>query len=353
MQTKSSSDHRKAFLVLGSCVLIVMLICLGVTCLGGNAFVAAWPTMVALATLSPMPTATPLPTQTPTPSPTLFPLPARTIPLVRAWNKQVKSICLDAKLNFPKPSTMDKTVSDVASGLGLEVRSMGSPCEATMILQVDGKALAASYSGRGSSYTTLYTGWSITGQVTMDMPGQESLKLPMHYVSVPPDKISLDQYDKGPTEPEDVNFESVWAKPLLNFLEQIWGPRVYVWAMGEDNATYVASLQQLQTLGPQNDILTDLMHAVRSPNYYQRERALYALTYFGPAVKPAMPLLIESLEDQSVSVRADAAEALGNIGPEAKSAVPALEKALEQEKDDLWRYHFSNALKKITGKEYK
>ncbi|HTG83460.1 MAG TPA: HEAT repeat domain-containing protein, partial [Gemmatimonadales bacterium] len=55
----------------------------------------------------------------------------------------------------------------------------------------------------------------------------------------------------------------------------------------------------------------------------------------GPAAAPAVPALIEALQDQEASVRFPVCVALREIGPAASAALPALEEALDDRNDDV------------------
>ncbi len=58
------------------------------------------------------------------------------------------------------------------------------------------------------------------------------------------------------------------------------------------------------------------------------QSTIRTLGHFGPLAEPAVPDLVELLQDRDNIVRFVAAEALGNLGPTARSAVPALTEAL-------------------------
>lgn len=62
--------------------------------------------------------------------------------------------------------------------------------------------------------------------------------------------------------------------------------------------------------------------------------AAYALQQLGPAAKPAVPVLTDSLQSRDDSFRATSARALGAIGPAAVEAVPALVKLLDDRSDE-------------------
>lgn len=66
-----------------------------------------------------------------------------------------------------------------------------------------------------------------------------------------------------------------------------------------------------------------------------RNAAAYAISGMGADAKPAVPALIEALNDPEASVRYPVCIALREIGPAAKEAVPALSKALDDRNDDV------------------
>ena len=67
----------------------------------------------------------------------------------------------------------------------------------------------------------------------------------------------------------------------------------------------------------------------------------------GPAAAPAVPALIEALDDSEASVRFPVTVALGEIGPAAKAAVPRLKKMMEEEINDEIAASARRALKRI------
>jgi HEAT repeat protein len=67
------------------------------------------------------------------------------------------------------------------------------------------------------------------------------------------------------------------------------------------------------------------------PAGYYHGKATWGFGALGAAAKPAVPALIELLQDKDKEVRASAATCLSLIGPDAKDAVPALIQALNRE----------------------
>ena len=75
------------------------------------------------------------------------------------------------------------------------------------------------------------------------------------------------------------------------------------------------------------------MQQLQDPDAKARVGAASALARLGPKAAPAVPLLIEALNDQNKLVRTQSIAALGKIGPAAAAAVPVLTPLL---RDDDW-----------------
>jgi HEAT repeat protein len=65
-----------------------------------------------------------------------------------------------------------------------------------------------------------------------------------------------------------------------------------------------------------------------------RNAAAYEIASLGPAGKPAVPALIEALDDPDAAVRFPVTVALGEIGPDAAAAVPRLKQMMFEEIND-------------------
>jgi HEAT repeat protein len=65
-----------------------------------------------------------------------------------------------------------------------------------------------------------------------------------------------------------------------------------------------------------------------------RNAAAYEIAGLGPAAKPAVPALIEALDDPDAAVRFPVTVALGEIGPDAAAAVPRLKQMMFEEIND-------------------
>jgi len=78
-----------------------------------------------------------------------------------------------------------------------------------------------------------------------------------------------------------------------------------------------------------------------------RNAAAYEISGMGPAAAPAVPALIEALDDPAASVRFPVIVALGEIGPAAKAAVPKLKKMMDEEINDEIAAAAKRALRRI------
>jgi HEAT repeat protein len=78
-----------------------------------------------------------------------------------------------------------------------------------------------------------------------------------------------------------------------------------------------------------------------------RNAAAYEIAGMGPAAAPAVPALIELLDDPIPAVRFPATVALMEIGPAAKAAVPRLVAMMDEEINDEIAASARRALKRI------
>ncbi|HVK00295.1 MAG TPA: HEAT repeat domain-containing protein [Gemmatimonadales bacterium] len=81
---------------------------------------------------------------------------------------------------------------------------------------------------------------------------------------------------------------------------------------------------------PLSELISDLKAAAPAT----RNAAAYEIAGLGPAAKPAVPALIEALDDPDAAVRFPVTVALGEIGPEAAAAVPRLKQMMFEEIND-------------------
>ncbi|MGE5230108.1 MAG: HEAT repeat domain-containing protein [Deltaproteobacteria bacterium] len=94
---------------------------------------------------------------------------------------------------------------------------------------------------------------------------------------------------------------------------------------------------------PMSQMIADL----KADAPYTRNGAAYELAHMGPKAAPAVPALIEALQDPAASVRYPVTIALREIGPAAKAAVPALTKVAEEDLNDEVSASALQALRKI------
>lgn len=78
-----------------------------------------------------------------------------------------------------------------------------------------------------------------------------------------------------------------------------------------------------------------------------RNAAAYEISGLGPAAAPAVPALIEALDDPAPTVRFPVTVALGEIGPGAAAAVPRLKKMMDDEVNDEIAAAAKRALRRI------
>jgi len=86
---------------------------------------------------------------------------------------------------------------------------------------------------------------------------------------------------------------------------------------------------------------------LKAPAPQTRNAAAYEISGMGPAAAPAVPALIETLDDPSAAVRFPATVALGEIGPAAEAAVPKLLKVMQEDVNEEVASGAKRALKRI------
>jgi HEAT repeat protein len=128
-----------------------------------------------------------------------------------------------------------------------------------------------------------------------------------------------------------------WTRQLGQLdLQDIRGRWYATYALGQLGPDAV------EAVGPLQKVLENRA----DEHEYVRGNAAWALGRIGPRAKAAVPLLIETLQSQLMSVRRNASEALGMIGAEAEPAVDGLTRLLE-DKDSEVRVNAAVALWRI------
>jgi HEAT repeat protein len=80
--------------------------------------------------------------------------------------------------------------------------------------------------------------------------------------------------------------------------------------------------------------LSEWIADLKAPAPLTRNAAAYEIAGMGPAAAPAVPALIEALDDEVAAVRFPVTVALGEIGPAAAAAVPRLLQLMEEDIND-------------------
>lgn len=107
----------------------------------------------------------------------------------------------------------------------------------------------------------------------------------------------------------------------------------------------VAAVEALWKItGDADDVVARLTAEVAGED--EPEKAADLLAQFGPAAKPAIPKLIESLESENPFIRMNVASGLGRLGPLATDAIPALKK-LKNDPNPFVRQAAEQAIERI------
>jgi HEAT repeat protein len=118
--------------------------------------------------------------------------------------------------------------------------------------------------------------------------------------------------------------------------------------MGEVSPLASATLAGNAALHAYNPDVSEALQALRDADWQVRTAAAMALEEIGARAAAAIPVLIQTLEeDRREDVREAAAEALGSIKPKATEAISALTKALDDPSPYV-RWAVARALNAIT-----
>jgi HEAT repeat protein len=93
--------------------------------------------------------------------------------------------------------------------------------------------------------------------------------------------------------------------------------------------------------------LSEWIADLKAPAPQTRNAAAYEIAGLGPAGAPAVPALIELLDDEMPAVRFPATVALGEIGPAAAAAIPRLKQVVEEDFNDEVAAAARRAIKRI------
>ncbi len=110
-----------------------------------------------------------------------------------------------------------------------------------------------------------------------------------------------------------------------------------------------ASAQGAATAEPESSgrTLTQWIADLKAPAPQSRNAAAYEIAGMGAAGAPAVPALIEALDDPEITVRFPVTVALREIGPAAKAAVPRLKQMMDEEINDEIAAGARRALRRI------
>lgn len=104
---------------------------------------------------------------------------------------------------------------------------------------------------------------------------------------------------------------------------------VIIFAIGILEHPHARQQFDVQRLKSGRASVTELVDALESSHHETQFWAIVELRKLGRGAKPAIPVLVEALQDRAL--RTQAAETLGNLGSEAEAAIPALIEAIKRE----------------------
>lgn len=322
-------------------------------------------------------------------------------PPLKVWEGLIiRSMNLVVKQSYPnledkKPAPVTQTIVEILNRMGIRVVDDNRKGDATMTVDLTGKAIRAYYytigSSTGSKGDYYYTGAEFKGKMTLSAPGRETLSFTIEERISPP--LSLLPGIR-PNNPKSAPLASAWMKAILRvFSTNLWGPQVLVQSLwGPTNKPlYSTAKNELKKLGQES--FPALLQALRNNEYHVniriaaarllgeivlsdpmivnelsqtlnhannadirlRKAAAFALGELGSKTgdDKAVTSIAQALQNQSCTLRMAAAEALQRIGKKAgDKGVSELIQALEKDESEWMRSVFGAALNKITGQAF-
>jgi len=169
----------------------------------------------------------------------------------------------------------------------MELVSGQGPCDATLTITMTGQPLGAEYIYDGFCYR----GADISGEMTLSAERHESVTFPLNRTMGPPRTVDAAGCAK---EPAGAPFLSTLSWPLLDGLNDLWGPLALIQALA-DPAMRNAAHAMLVDIGA--EVVPLLIHALGDENWEIREAAALALWELGPEAEQAIPALIQAVVD--------------------------------------------------------
>ena len=212
---------------------------------------------------------------------------------------------------------MERFLREMHTYLGLEVLDADDDCDATLSVDVKGKALSRNYIPGGR----LYTGADIEGTIALSAQGMPEHILELDIHDPPPPTVTWFT-ENPPVHQTDVDFVSLWKEPVMGFLEDLWGKRIRIWA---DTKACFTEIEVCYDIGEEigdSNINMDLIYALNDQSSCQARCACKAVLQFTSqeknreAAKVFIPVLIDGVENTKNTVDDCTVSVLENISGE-------------------------------------
>ena len=272
-------------------ILLILLVISISACKPGQLF---GPTLTPTST----PTLTSVPTNTPTQTPTITPTPSPTpLPVVlrNLEGMTIHSLCVELIPSSEPGETGTISVSfddlvAIFGIVGIDVRKSGENCEARMQIYMGETPYSADYSG-----TTCYTGATALGKISIAMPGNRDLVVPIRGgVSHP--YFTMD----CPTSPLGAPLKNAAIKGLLGSFSQIWSyDFLTALIRSKQNDPFVTRAERIcldKYTNTSEPVLGCLIAVATKPSSIYQDEGLFILKSKGSAAKSAVPELISVME---------------------------------------------------------
>jgi hypothetical protein len=240
--------------------------------------------------------------------------------LAEGWEgAQIYTVCLEVNQRYPQfekeNEPIEKGAKEYLAQMGISVVDADAPCDATLLIDLEGEAKSDDYTGDDNKKMTCYSGARYKGEMQLI-----SSEYPALVVTALGSYTPLMISDCAEEPAPNASFDEAWGEALVTGFKRLWGVHALLpGLMSENKDIQLQAANEIETLARKGEV--------------------------GREVVPA---LAYAVENGSWQVSQVAASALAEIGGDAIEAVPAILRAWEKHESNPAASIFNFALVRIS-----